>query len=136
MPNPVPLFAGPALRRQARPTCAEMAQADAFAIAAGTPGERLMEAAGAAVARETARAFPAGPIVVLCGPGNNGGDGFVAARLLAAAGRAVRVALLGARERLSGDAALNADRWTGPVVPLSLEVLDELLRGAAVAIDG
>src|SRR5258708_20405225 len=80
MPSPDPLFDGPALRRQALLTCAEMAQADAFAIAAGTPGERLMEAAGAAVARETTRAFPAGPIGGLCGPGNNGGDGFVPAR--------------------------------------------------------
>ncbi len=127
-----PGFDASAARRQALLTCAEMAQADAFAIAAGTPGERLMEAAGAAVARETARAFPAGRIVVLCGPGNNGGDGFVAALLLAAAGRDVRVALLGARERLAGDAALNAARWTGPVVPLALDVLD----GADVAIDG
>src|SRR5258708_11566985 len=105
MPSPDPLFGGPALRRQALLTCPEMAQADAFAIAAGTPGERLMEAAGAAVARETARAFPAGPIVVLCGPGHNGGDGFVAGRPLAAAGRAVRVPLLRARGGLSRGAA-------------------------------
>jgi NAD(P)H-hydrate epimerase len=132
MPSPAPLFDGAAARRQALLTCAEMAQADRYAIAAGTPGERLMEAAGTAVARETARAFPAGPIVVLCGPGNNGGDGFVAARLLAAAGRDVRVALLVPRERLAGDAALNARRWTGPVLPLALDVVD----GAAVVVDG
>jgi NAD(P)H-hydrate epimerase len=137
MASPAPLFDGTSFeaagaRRQALLTCAEMAQADRYAIAAGTPGERLMEAAGAAVARETARAFPAGLVVVLCGPGNNGGDGFVAARLLAAAGRDVRVVLLGARERLAGDAALNAQRWTGPVVPLSPDVLE----GAGVVIDG
>jgi NAD(P)H-hydrate epimerase len=95
-----------------------MAQADRFAIAAGTSGERLMEAAGAAVARETARAFPAGPIVVLCGPGNNGGDGFVAARLLAERGLEVGVALLGDRAALRGDAALAAADWTGPLAPL------------------
>ncbi len=123
---------GSGARRQALLTCAEMAAADRFAMAAGTSGERLMEAAGAAVARETARAFPEGPIVVLCGPGNNGGDGFVAARLLATSGRSVRLALLGDAARLTGDAALNAGRWTGPVEPVSVAALDD----AAVVIDG
>src|SRR5215213_2271458 len=79
-------------------TPAEMAQADAMTIAAGTPGIDLMEAAGAAVGRLL---VPGGSLVVLAGPGNNGGDGFVAARLLESEGYRVRVALLaGARDRL------------------------------------
>ena len=128
----IALSDGPGPRQNALLNCAEMAAADRFAMAQGIAGERLMEAAGAAIARETARAFPDGPVVVLCGPGNNGGDGFVAARLLAGAGREVRVALLGDRARLAGDAALNAGRWSGPVLPLGVGVLD----GAGVAVDG
>ena len=82
-------------------TPAEMSRADRFAIAAGTPGIALMERAGLAVADEAARlAKSRGRIVVLCGPGGNGGDGFVAARLLATRGYAVELGLLGRREAL------------------------------------
>jgi len=105
-------------------TVAEMSRADALAIAQGIPGERLMEAAGWAVARQAARRLPRGRIAILCGPGNNGGDGFVAARLLARRGWAVRVALLGDRSMLRGDAARMAARWTGPVEALSPRSLD------------
>ena len=67
-------------------TPAEMSKADRFAISAGTPGIQLMERAGLAVADEAARLTKSrGRIAVLCGPGGNGGDGFVAARLLASA---------------------------------------------------
>ena len=96
-------------------TVAEMSRADAAAIAGGVPGLDLMEAAGGAVADTIRRRFASRPVAVLCGPGNNGGDGFVVARLLAADGWPVTVALLGAREKLKGDAAANADRWTGAV---------------------
>jgi NAD(P)H-hydrate epimerase len=97
-------------------TVAAMRQVDAAAIAGGTPGLTLMEAAGAAVAaRGRVRLPEAGRVVVLCGPGNNGGDGFVAARLLAEGGFAVDLFLLGDREALKGDAALAAKGWTGPV---------------------
>jgi len=105
-------------------TVAEMSRADALAIALGIPGERLMEAAGWAVARQAAHRLPRGRIAILCGPGNNGGDGFVAARLLARRGWAVRVALLGERSALKGDAARMAARWTGPVEALSPASLD------------
>lgn len=71
------------------------------------------------------------PVAVLCGPGNNGGDGFAAARHLAAAGWPVRVALLGAPENLRGDAAHHAGLWLGAVEPFSPGILD----GAGVAID-
>ncbi|MGQ0662128.1 MAG: NAD(P)H-hydrate dehydratase [Pseudomonadota bacterium] len=106
-------------------TSAEMARADAAAVKAGIPSERLMEAAGGAVAREIARRFPAQPVLVLCGPGNNGGDGFVAARHLAGAGWPVRVAGLESRARLRGDAALNAGRWSEGVVELTPAALDQ-----------
>ncbi len=112
-------------------TVAEMGRADAAAIAGGVPGLDLMEAAGGAVADEIRRRFAPRPVAVLCGPGNNGGDGFVAARLLAADGWPVTVALLGARDKLKGDAATNADRWTGPIAPLG----DASLDGCELAID-
>jgi len=97
-------------------TNAEMAEADRLTIAGGTPGSLLMEQAGAAVASEAARlAARHGRIAVFCGPGNNGGDGFVAARLLARQGFAIDLGLLGTREGLRGDAALAARSWTGAV---------------------
>jgi NAD(P)H-hydrate epimerase len=111
-----------------------MNAADHLAIAMGTPGVVLMENAGASVAREITRRWSPRAVAVLCGPGNNGGDGFVVARHLAAAGWAVRLALLGARGQLKGDAAHHAQLWAGPVEPLTLDVLD-VLDGAALVVD-
>ena len=85
---------------------AEMAQADRLAIEGGVAGITLMENAGRAVADAVAaRATPGGTIAIIAGPGNNGGDGFVAGRLLAARAFTVRLALLGVRAKLKGDAA-------------------------------
>lgn len=112
-------------------TVEEMARADAAAVKAGVPGETLMENAGRAVADSVAARWEPRPVAVLCGPGNNGGDGFVVARLLSQAGWPVRLALLGDRERLKGDARIHADRWTGSVEPLSTR----LLEGAPLVID-
>ncbi len=113
-------------------TNAEMARADRLTIAGGTPGSALMEQAGAAVAREAARLVPRhGHVAVFCGPGNNGCDGFVAARLLARQGFTVELGLLGALDRLPGDAALAAKSWTGKI--LAVEDLD--LDSADLAID-
>ncbi len=118
---------------------AEMYRADALAMAGGIPGERLMEAAGFAVARELRRRFRPCRVAVLCGPGNNGGDGFVVARLLSRAGYAVRLALLGDAVNLKGDAALMAARWKGATEPLSPDVLEradvvvDALFGAGLA---
>lgn len=109
----------------------EMYRADAIAIGQGIPGETLMERAGAAIAREIRNRWSVRPVVVLCGPGNNGGDGFVVARLLACAGWDVNLALLGDRNALKGDAALNADRWDGAVQPVSPGILD----GAGLVVD-
>ena len=103
---------------------AEMYAADAAAAGAGTPGLTLMESAGRAVAEAIVRRWAPRPVAVLCGPGNNGGDGFVAARLLAEAGWSVRLGLMGARERLKGDAAAMAALWEHEVEPLSPALLD------------
>jgi len=110
---------------------AEMYRADRLAMAGGIVGERLMEAAGWAVARAARQRFAKGHVVILCGPGNNGGDGFVAARLLARDGWAVRLALLGPVGALTGDAAVMAGRWRGGVEDLSPASLD----GADLVID-
>lgn len=110
---------------------AEMRAADEAAMAAGIPSLVLMEAAGWQVARAIRQRFRPRRVLVLCGPGNNGGDGFVTARLLANRGWPVQAALLGSRDRLTGDAAVMAGRWTGPVAPLSLALLD----GAPLIVD-
>ncbi len=113
----------------------EMSRADAAAVAAGVPGTTLMENAGRAVAEAVQARHAPRPVLVLCGPGNNGGDGFVAARHLAAAGWPVRLALLGARERLKGDAAHHAGLWDGPVEALDEGAAAGLLDGARLVID-
>lgn len=93
-------------------TCEEMAEADRRAVALGVPSLTLMENAGRAVADEAAKMVaPGARIAVLCGPGNNGGDGFVAARYLKERGYDVRVACLVPVEQLKGDAAEMARRW-------------------------
>src|SRR3954452_20909386 len=92
-------------------TCAQMAAADAAAMAAGVPGTELMEAAGKGVARAVAERYAKQPVLVLCGPGNNGGDGFVAARHLAGMGWPVTLAQLKGARDLCGDAAWAAGLW-------------------------
>jgi ADP-dependent NAD(P)H-hydrate dehydratase / NAD(P)H-hydrate epimerase len=94
-------------------TPAEMSRADSLAVEAGTPSLTLMENAGRAVAEAIVARWEPRETVIFCGPGNNGGDGFVVARLLRERGWPVRVALLGAREKLKGDADVNALKWTG-----------------------
>src|SRR6202020_2856234 len=100
-------------------TTAEMERADRLAIAAGTPGFALMLSAGQAVAAAAMDIAQEGPILVIAGPGNNGGDGFVAAAELAAHGREVQVILLCERESLQGDAASAARGWKFPVLPFN-----------------
>ena len=112
-------------------TPTEMGEADRLTMAGGVPGPTLMETAGRAVFEAIVARWTPCPAAVLCGPGNNGGDGFVVARHLVEAGWPVRLALLGERGRLKGDAAHHAALWTGPVEPLTPGVLD----GAAVVVD-
>lgn len=108
----------------------EMRRADALAIAAGISGQRLMEAAGRAVARAAIERWRQQPVAVLCGPGNNGGDGYVAARHLRAAGWPVRPAAL-SPPAPNTDAGWAASGWGSAVEPLSPTVLD----GAGLVVD-
>jgi hydroxyethylthiazole kinase-like uncharacterized protein yjeF len=96
-------------------TTDEMAEADRLAIAGGVSGFKLMKNAGLAVADVASRAVGCRRIVVVAGPGNNGGDGFVAARYLADRGYRVGVCFVGDRQRLNGDAARAAEEWNGEI---------------------
>jgi hydroxyethylthiazole kinase-like uncharacterized protein yjeF len=97
-------------------TTSQMSRADALAIASGIASFALMTSAGRAVAQAAENLVPDGDIVVVCGQGNNGGDGFVAATELVRLGRAVKVVLIGDRAALKGDAARAAAAWSGDVV--------------------
>ncbi|MGQ0485799.1 MAG: NAD(P)H-hydrate dehydratase [Hyphomicrobiales bacterium] len=110
-------------------TPAEMYRADALAAAAGVPSLTLMENAGRAVAEEIVRRYGARATLVLCGPGNNGGDGFVVARTLKRWGWQVAVALLGDSAGRKGDAAAMAAKWDGTVAT-GIDV-----SGAALIVD-
>ncbi len=110
----------------------EMARADHLAADSGIPSLSLMDTAGRGVAREARAMLGSGRrVVVLCGPGNNGGDGFVAARYLRQGGADVHVSLVGPVENLKGDAAAMAQRWGRDVSPLSVSAID----GADVVVD-
>lgn len=100
-------------------TAAETSKADTATISQGTAGIQLMSAAGASVAHEIIRQFNPCPVLILCGPGNNGGDGFIAAQQLKKEGWKVRVACMVKRNTLKGDAALAAQKWEGDVESLN-----------------
>ena len=104
-------------------TTTEMEHADRLAIAGGTPGFALMLRAGQAVAEAAMDLAEQGPILVVAGRGNNGGDGFVAATELVARGRSVSIVLLCERDTLQGDAALAARGWKGPVLPCDVRAI-------------
>lgn len=109
----------------------EMYRAEQAIIAAGTPGFELMRRAGKGVADAIIERYPIGRLNVLCGPGGNGGDGFIAAAQLAERGWKVRVFLLGDVERLAGDPAKAAALWLGPIEPIG----DALTAQADVTLD-
>ncbi|MES2254827.1 MAG: NAD(P)H-hydrate dehydratase [Pseudomonadota bacterium] len=106
----------------------EMRRADAMAVEAGTLPFILMKNAGRAVADIIASRFSVCRVAVLCGPGNNGGDGFVAARLLSAYGFDVLVAC---EDEQKGDAVAAAAQWRGTRVPLTPSALD----GVGLVVD-
>jgi len=105
-------------------TASEMGEADRLTVEAGTSVSKLMENAGRGVAEEISRRWSARRVTVLCGPGNNGGDGFVAARCLDDAGWNVRVALLGSLDKLVGAARDHADKWRGTIESVNLDAID------------
>ena len=112
-------------------TNAQMAEADRLTIAAGTPGLTLMENAGRAAAAEIIRRHAPCPVLVLCGPGNNGGDGFVIASHLVKAGWRVRLAAAAAPATGLLDSGRRAALWRDPVQP----ILPEAIAGAALVVD-
>ncbi len=108
-----------------------MYQADRLAEASGIDSLDLMENAGRAIFEAIVDRYEQGLAVVLCGPGNNGGDGFVVARQLRDAGWPVTLGLLGKKSALKGDAATQAERWQGEITPLSAVILE----GASIIVD-
>ena len=125
-------------------TTPQMARADQLTIASGVPGMTLMENAAAAIVRtvtQMLQKYSARRVLILCGPGNNGGDGYVAARLLRSSRVKVRVASLTPPDALRGDARQAAAAWTGPVedaFAASLEGIDlvvDALFGTGLARD-
>ncbi|WP_172295363.1 NAD(P)H-hydrate epimerase [Pseudoruegeria sp. HB172150] len=125
---------------------AQMRAIERAAIASGeVSGLELMELAGRGVVDATLEEWPALadgtlPVVVLCGPGNNGGDGFVVARLFAEQGLHVVVFLYGDPEKLPPDAHASYDRWRamGPVAPFppqSYAPTLEIYRPGAIFVD-
>lgn len=121
-------------------TTAEMAEADRLTIASGISGIELMENAGRVVADVTDR-MQRQRVTVVAGPGNNGGDGFVAARHLSERGHKVRLCFVGEPKKLKGDAALAAKRWDGTVEEASpaaladCDIIVDALFGAGLDRD-
>ncbi len=105
-------------------TAKQMAEADRLTVASGISNNALMDNAGHPVAKAIMDRWTPRPVIVLCGPGSNGGDGFVAARYLAQANWPVRVALLVPREQLRGAAAYYASQWQGEIEALIPTALD------------
>ncbi len=129
-------------------TVEEMAQADAFAVEGGVSILELMEAAGAAVVdailelvddRWSGQINSIPKVTIFCGPGNNGGDGFVAARLLAGAGWSVGVGFLGDIDRLSDAARINMERWQdeagGEILSVDVVLGRESMQATDVFVD-
>ena len=106
-------------------TADRMRAAEQAAIDRGTSAELLMERAGAALAEAVVRFARPRPVLLLCGPGNNGGDGYVAARYLRERGIAVRVAAMA--EPVTAEATLARAAWNGPVEDLASAAPDAVL---------
>ncbi len=117
------------------PDAERMRAIDRWAIEdRGVPSLDLMERAGAGVVRALERLVPDGPVAVVCGKGNNGGDGLVAARLLRDGGREVTVLCVAPPEQFAGDALVNLERLPGEE-PLALAQGGERLGEASAIVD-
>ena len=121
-------------------TADEMRATDSWAIdTMGTPSIDLMERAGSEVARAVTEQNPSDGICVVCGKGNNGGDGLVCARLLSEHGYTVKAVLLAPAEQISGDAKENLDHLRSTDCELVIadddKVIQEALIGAQVVVD-
>jgi NAD(P)H-hydrate epimerase len=119
----------------------QVRQVDRIAIEQyGMPGVVLMENAGRGAAEIIDRVADSGPVVILCGSGNNAGDGYVIARHLQLAGRTVRIVSIVALEKLQGDARINAAIAANAEIEITVaensEQLRESLADAATIIDG
>ncbi|MCP4290709.1 MAG: NAD(P)H-hydrate dehydratase [bacterium] len=127
-------------------TSRQMSAIDAATIETGISGEELMERAGRALTESLLkfierRRIPAGPVVIICGKGNNGGDGLVMARLLHQKGHPVELLMVADRAELKGDAAANYDRLPDQVDVLHpapehwAAAMGPLLQGAQIVVD-
>jgi NAD(P)H-hydrate epimerase len=112
-------------------TVLQMAEADRLTVAFGISDIELMENAGRSAEQAIIQRWTPRAVTVLCGPGNNGGDGFVVARRLAEGNWPVRVALLVPQDQLRGSSAHHAALWRGPIECMAPEILD----GAELVVD-
>ena len=113
-------------------TTSQMNAADEQTVASGKKSIELMEAAAAGVVREIRKRWQPRLTLVLCGPGNNGGDAYIVASLLDKAGWPVRVAAVASSKDKTGDAKKAAAGWNGDVVDL----VPEVLEGCELIVDG
>ncbi|MGN0904063.1 MAG: NAD(P)H-hydrate dehydratase [Alphaproteobacteria bacterium] len=116
-------------------TAAQMYGADKETCAKIMPEIQLMENAGFAAACALSRHFGKQPVTVLCGSGNNGGDGFVMARVLHGWGWPVEVVFAGDMRSMTESTRFNARRWEGETFPLSGSTIDRIRKRKAIVVD-
>ena len=116
-------------------TAEQMRNADKKTVAKIMPETQLMENAGFAAACQIARSYRKRPVLVLCGTGNNGGDGLVVARVLRQWGWPAEVALTGPEKKMTASARLNAEKFHGPKNQLSFKRLEQMKKSGGLIVD-
>ena len=116
-------------------TSEQMYRADFLASKNGISSYQLMRNAGKRIAREIIKKHQKGRVLILCGRGNNGGDGFVVARLLSARGWPVQVGILKSLKKMKDDALRASEEWEGVTFELSLPQLKKRINGCSVVVD-